>query len=106
MIRKAFFMKLRPGQFAAYYAAHNPIPAELAATIRAHGIGNYSIYHHPETDTLCAVMEIADEAELKHLGDHECCRIWWRAMCEYLETAEPGATKAREEEMPEIFHLA
>ena len=106
MIRKAFYMKIRPGMIEEYRRAHNPIPAELAQTLKDHGISNYSIFYHPESDVLCGYLEITDPSFLKHLADHECCQTWWRKMCRYLETASPDAEKAREEEMVEVFHLS
>ncbi len=105
-MRKAFFMKVRPGMIDEYRRVHNPIPAELARTLKQHGISNYSIFHHPESGVLCGYLEVSDPELLTHLGDHECCRGWWRRMCAYLETAAPDAEKAREEEMTEVFHLA
>ena len=105
MIRRAFYMKVRPGMLEEYRRAHNPIPEELARTLKEHGISNYSIFHHPGTDVLCGYLEISDPETLKHLADHACCREWWNAMCVCLETDSPGAVKAREEEMTEVFHL-
>ncbi|MBR2427491.1 MAG: L-rhamnose mutarotase, partial [Lentisphaeria bacterium] len=47
MIRKAFYMEVRPGHLAEYTHVHNPIPEELKAILKRHGVNNYSIFHHP-----------------------------------------------------------
>ena len=51
MIRKAFYMEVKPGCIEEYTKAHNPIPAELKEIMQNHGIHNYSIFHHPVVAT-------------------------------------------------------
>lgn len=105
MIRKAFYMEVQPGRLDAYTRAHNPIPKELAAILKKHGVHNYSIFHHPGTNVMFGYMEVEDEAELAKLNDYECCHKWWKQMTENLVCARPGDLKAKEEPMQEVFHL-
>ncbi len=105
MIRKAFYMEVKPDRIEEYTRAHNPIPEELAAIIRRHGVHNYSIFHHPGTNVMFGYMEIESEEEFARIGDYGRCHQWWKQMTENLVCATPGADKAKEEEMKEVFHL-
>lgn len=105
MIRKAFYMEVQPGRIAEYTRAHNPIPEELAAIIKRHGVHNYSIFHHPGTNVMFGYMEIESEEEFAKIGSYERCHKWWKQMTKNLVCAAPGADKAKEEEMKEVFHL-
>ncbi len=104
-MKKAFYMQLKPGMAPGYIKAHNPIPDELAETLKKHGISDYHIYHDAKRNVLFSIMDIADPALLEHLSDYECCRKWWKEMCKYLVTESPEAEKAIEDEMTEIFYL-
>lgn len=106
MIRKAFYMEVKPGCLDEYYKAHNPIPQELQEIMKRHGIHNYSIFHHPENNVLFGYMEIEKEEEFKKVADYPCARAWWKRMTAYLVCKNPGDDKAREEEMTQIFFMA
>ena len=54
MKRKAFVMRVKPGQHEAYRKRHNPIWPELEDTLKTHGVHNYSIFLHPGTNRLFA----------------------------------------------------
>ena len=105
MIRKAFYMELKPGRLEAYVKAHNPIPRELAAALKRCGVSNYSIFCHADRNVLICVFEADDEEKLAGLADCECCRVWWKEMTENLVVAVRGDEKAREEPMTEVFYL-
>lgn len=105
MIRKAFYLEVQPGRLEQYTQAHNPIPAELAAILKRHGVHNYSIFHHPGSNVMFAYLEAENEAELEKINDYECCHKWWKQMTENLVCASPGDLKAKEEPMREVFHL-
>jgi len=105
MIRKGFYMEVQPGKIAEYTRAHNPIPAELEAVMKKHGIHNYSIFHHPETNVLFGYMEIEDEEEAGKVADYPCARAWWKKMTGLLVCKNPGDEKAREDEMTRIFFM-
>jgi len=80
LIRKAFVMSVRPGFEAEYEKRHNPIWPELEATLREHGVRNYSIHLHPESGQLFAYAEIEDEARWAAIAETEVCRRWWASM--------------------------
>ena len=105
MIRKAFYMEIRPGKLGDYTHLHNPIPDELAAILKRHGVSNYSIFHHPATNVMFGYLEIASEAEFEKIASYECCHKWWKLMTRYLVTDSPDSAKAKEEPMDEVFHL-
>lgn len=105
MTRKAFHFRLKPGKLAAYVEAHNPVWPELRAAIKAHGVGNYSIFHDPEGDSLFGYLEIESEENFATLAREKVCQRWWKEMTELLACSREGADKADETEMNEVFHL-
>jgi L-rhamnose mutarotase len=105
MIRKAFLMEVQAGKAAEYEKTHNPIWPELHAVLKRHGLHNYSIFHDAKTDQLFGYVEIEDEARLNQLADNEVCKRWWLRMKQYLVADDPAASKAREREMREVFHM-
>jgi len=105
MIRKGFYMEVKPGRIAEYTKAHNPIPKELEEIMKRHGIHNYSIFHHPETNVLFGYMEIEDEEEVKKVADYPCARAWWKRMTENLVCKHENDEKAREDEMVPVFFM-
>jgi L-rhamnose mutarotase len=103
MIRKAFVMRVHPDQHAEYERRHRPIWDELAETLTAHGVHNYSIFLHAETSQLFAYAEIEDEARWNAIAATDVCQRWWAHMAAVMETnpdASPKATPLRE-----VFHL-
>ena len=88
MIRKAFVMSVNPEQHAEYEERHNPIWPELEATLKAHGVHNYSIFLHKETNQLFAYAEIEDEARWQAIAETEICQKWWAHMSSSLELSE------------------
>ena len=104
MIRKAFVMQLNPGHEEEYERRHRPIWDELAATLSAHGVHNYSIHLHPETHQLFAYLEIESEERLAAIADTDVCRRWWKFMAPLMATHpdyRPVSTGLRE-----VFYLA
>ncbi len=103
MIRKAFLMTLRPGWQEEYERRHNPIWPELEATLRAHGVRQYSIFLDRRTDRLFAYAEIESEARWEAIAATEICRRWWAHMAELMLTHEDLSPLA--EPLDEVFHL-
>ena len=50
MIRKAFVMSVNKGAEAEYERRHRPIAQDLHEALKSHGVKNYSIFLHPETN--------------------------------------------------------
>mgnify|MGYP001268997764 CR=1 FL=1 len=104
MIRKSFVMQVNPGQEQEYARRHQPIWSELAATLRQHGVHNYSIFLHPETRQLFAYAEIEDEARWNAIARTEVCRRWWQHMGDIMPSNPDHSPVARG--LDEVFHLA
>lgn len=102
IVRKAMVWQVRPGQSEEYEREHRSIPTPLAEEIRAQGIRNYSIYHHPETDQLFAYFEI-DASAAPLLVDGEEEKRWWEERMSRLLAANPDGT-AVEVQLREVFH--
>jgi len=103
MIRKAFVMSVAPGREQEYATRHQPIWAELAAVLRAHGSHNYSIFLDPTTRQLFAYVEIEDEARWQAVAHTEVCQRWWRFMRDLMPGNPDGSPVARD--LTEVFHL-
>jgi len=103
MIRKAFVMSIHPGAEAEYARRHDPIWPEFEATLKAHGVHNYSIFLHPQTRQLFAYVEVEDEARWAAIAETEICRKWWRSMSELMPSRPDHAPVTRD--LEEVFHL-
>ena len=103
MIRKAFRMSVHPGREQEYAARHQPIWAELAAVLRAHGSHNYTIFHDPLTHQLFGYVEIENEARWEAVARTEVCQRWWKFMGEIMPSNPDGSPVARD--LREMFHL-
>ena len=71
MIRKAFVMSVNPDKHKEYEDRHTPIWPELEAVLKAHGVSNYSIFLHAETNQLFAYAEIENEEKWASIADEE-----------------------------------
>jgi L-rhamnose mutarotase len=103
MIRKAFLMRLKPGQQAEYERRHNPIWPELHAVLKAHGVSNYSIFLDAPTDKLFAYVEIESEERWQAIAQTEPCQRWWTHMRDLMETNADSSPLAIE--LNEVFHI-
>lgn len=104
MIRKAFVMSVHPGHEAEYARRHQPIWEELAATLRAHGVHNYSIHLHPGTRQLFAYAEIESEERWQAIAQTEVCRRWWQHMAALMPANSDSSPVSTP--LQEVFHLA
>jgi L-rhamnose mutarotase len=103
MIRKAFVMQVDPGQHEEYRRRHNPIWPELEATLKSHGVHNYSIFLQPETSQLFSYVEIDDKALWEDLARTDICRKWWSHMREIMPANLDDSPVAKE--LQEVFHI-
>lgn len=103
MIRKAFRMSVHAGREEEYARRHNPIWQELAETLGAHGVRNYSIFLDAETGDLFAYAEIESEARWEAIAQTEVCRRWWRYMRDIMPSNADGSPVSRR--LAEAFHL-
>ncbi|HEX8142432.1 MAG TPA: L-rhamnose mutarotase [Pyrinomonadaceae bacterium] len=103
MIRKAFLMRLRPGQEDEYAKRHNPIWAELQEVLKNHGVRNYSIFLERGSDRLFAYVEIESEHLWQQIAGTEECRRWWASMKELMYTNPDNSPLAID--LDELFHI-
>ena len=103
MIRKAFVMSVNPGQEKEYEARHSPIWPELEATLKSHGVHNYSIFLNSETRQLFACVEIEDEARWNAIAATPICRRWWKHMKEIMPSNPDNSPVALE--LRQVFHM-
>lgn len=104
MIRKAFVMSVNPDQHAEYARRHNPIWEELAEVLKAHGVHNYSIFLHPETNQLFGYAEIESEEQWAAIASTEVCQRWWAYMKDVMPTNPDNSPVSTD--LQEVFHLA
>ena len=103
MIRKAFVMSVNPGQEQEYERRHQPIWPELEATLKTHGVHNYSIFLLPGTRQLFAYAEIEDESRWAAIAQTDVCRRWWTHMSD-LMPANPDSSPVAAD-LREVFHI-
>lgn len=103
MIRKAFVMSVNPGAEEEYEKRHSPIWPELEAVLKEHGVHNYSIFLHPETQQLFAYAEIEDEERWNSIAQTEVCQKWWKHMGDIMPSNPDSSPVASG--LAEVFHL-
>ncbi|MDB6095500.1 MAG: L-rhamnose mutarotase [Verrucomicrobia bacterium] len=103
MIRKAFVMSLYPGTAAEYERRHAPIARDLADTLDAHGVRNYSIFLQAATGQLFAYAEIESEERWNTIAETPACRHWWNYMRDLMPVERDGRPCAVD--LREVFHL-
>ena len=96
-------MSVSKGHEAEYERRHNPIWRDLAETLTAHGVRNYSIFLDGETGDLFAYVEIESEERWDAIAQTDICRRWWRYMSELMPSKPDGEPISRP--LPEVFHL-
>lgn len=103
MIRKAFVMSVNPGAEAEYERRHNPIWKELAEILKTHGVSNYSIFLHSETNQLFGYAEIESEERWTAIARTGVCQEWWRHMSDLMPSNPDHSPVAMA--LREVFHL-
>lgn len=103
MIRKAFVMSVDPDRHEAYRDRHNPIWPELEETLKEHGVHNYSIFLHPDTNQLFGYVEIEDEARWQAIAATGICGKWWAHMRDIMPSNPDNSPVSRD--LLEVFHL-
>jgi L-rhamnose mutarotase len=102
-MRKAFVMAVNSGSEAEYTRRHHPIWPELEATLKAHGVRNYSIFLLERTRQLFAYAEIDSETQWAAIAATPECQRWWRSMADLMPHNADHSPVA--EETVEVFHL-
>jgi L-rhamnose mutarotase len=104
MIRRAFVMHVHADHHAEYARRHQPIWDELAQTLVAHGVHNYSIFLDPPTSQLFVYVELEDEARWQAIAQTDVCRRWWQHMADVMPTNPDNSPRSTP--LVEVFHLA
>ncbi len=104
MIRKAFVMEVSPDQHLEYERRHNPIWSDLEHVLKEHGVHNYSIFLHSETNQLFAYAEIESEERWNAIAETAACQRWWAYMADVMKT-NPDDSPFSQDLRP-VFHLA
>ena len=84
MIRKAFLIQSKSGLSVEYKNRHNPIWFELEKELQEHGVRNYSIFLHEDSEYIFGYLEVEDEVLYNKLEKSEIMQRWWRYMTEVL----------------------
>jgi L-rhamnose mutarotase len=103
MKRIAFVMSVHPAQAAEYERRHTPIWPELAETLKAHGVREYSIFHDGVSHQLFAYAVIESEERWAAIATTDVCRRWWRHMSDVMPS-NPDSSPASHD-LREVFHL-
>jgi len=99
----AFKMQLKPGVAEEYRRRHDAIWPELAALLKAVGIGDYSIYLDPPSGALFAVQQLAEGERTAELPSHPVMRRWWSYMADLMETNPDGSPRVTR--LTRVFYL-
>jgi len=103
MIRKAFVMHVDPNEHEEYQKRHNPIWPDLEATLKSHGVHDYSIFLHSETNQLFAYVEIEDEARWQSIAQTAICQKWWKYMGDIMPSNQDNSPMSKD--LQEVFHI-
>ena len=103
MIRKGFVMSVNPDRHKEYEDRHTPIWPELEEVLKAHGVSNYSIFLHAETDQLFAYAEIESEEKWASIADEEICQKWWQYMGDIMPSNPDNSPVSTD--LIEVFHI-
>ena len=103
MHRRAFKMKLKPGNVAEYKKRHDEIWPELSKELRAAGISDYSIFLDEDTLTLFAVQKLSDGNTAAALPKSPIVSKWWDYMAPLMEVLPDNEPVSKA--LKEVFHL-
>jgi L-rhamnose mutarotase len=103
-MRKAFRMRVDPGQHDEYARRHAPIWRELEDALLAHGVRTYSIFLDPETSDLFAYVEVESDARWAAIASTDVCRRWWKHMRDIMPSNPDNSPVSRE--LREVFHTS
>lgn len=103
MEKIAFVMTLRPGFEAEYKKRHDALWPELAVELRKAGISDYSIYLHPPSLKLFAVLKRRHDHTMDDLPATAAVKKWWAYMADIMETNSDNSPVV--EPLEQVFHF-
>ena len=102
-IRKAFIMRVNPGQEREYERRHRPIWPEMEEALIRSGVRTYSIFLDPDTHQLFAYVEFENEEQWKAVSRTAACQGWWKYMRDIMPSNTDNSPISKE--MREVFHI-
>ena len=103
MKRAAFVMSVNQGCEQEYEQRHNPVWPDMLDMLKKHGLHNYSIFLHPQTRQLFAVVEYEDQALLDSIAAEPIAQKWYTYMKDMMPTNPDGSPAMIP--MKEVFHM-
>ena len=86
-----------------YATRHQPIWPALQEVLKNHGVHNYSIFLHKETQQLFAYVEIESEEQWSAIAATPACQQWWNHMADLMPHNPDGSPITTA--VTEVFHL-
>ena len=100
MARRAWVMKLKPGNEAMYKQKHDEIWPEMLELMRRNGTRNYSIYRY---GLLLFAYQETDDADGAGGPPYDPVLLsWWKMMEPYMDYNADGTPWS--EPIEEVFH--
>lgn len=103
MEKMAFVMQLLPGFEEEYEKRHDEIWPELTVLLKQAGISDYSIFLHPETLQLFAVLKREKDHGMDRLPELKVMQKWWAFMGDIMEHSEDNSPVVKP--LSKVFHL-
>ncbi len=103
MKRLALKMHLNAGMAEEYQRRHDEIWPDLKRVLTEHGIADYSIFFDKDTDSLFAVLRVADETRLEDLSDLPIMKEWWSHMADIMQTNSDQSPVTLP--LTQVFHM-
>lgn len=91
MVKKAFKMKLFPGNRDEYKKRHDLIWPELVEVLKQHGAKTYSIFLDEETNILFSYIEMDNMEDWNKVSETKVCKKWWDFMKDIMDTNEDNS---------------
>lgn len=103
MEKIAFVMTLKPGFEAEYKRRHDELWPDLAIELKNAGISDYSIYLHPQSLKLFAVLKRTDNHRMDDLPTTAAVKKWWAYMADIMATNPDNSPVV--ESLEPMFHF-
>ncbi|MDC8829249.1 L-rhamnose mutarotase [Alteromonas gilva] len=103
MEKIAFVMQLNPGCEEEYERRHDEIWPELVTELKAAGVEDYSIFLHPDTLQLFAVLWRSSEHTMDDLPAKAIMQKWWAYMGDIM--AHNSDNSPVTQPLQQVFHL-
>lgn len=96
-------MQVYPDCVEEYQKRHDELWPEMEAALKAHSVSHYSIFLHPTTYQLFAVLDVDDLALWNNMSKTDICQKWWRYMEDVMETNSDSSPVSTD--LKPVFYL-